>query len=215
MIVYWILLLIAAFVAYTVGSLSTLRLASRYVFHRNLLCLGRGSVWISNFRRIFGYWGLARLLLTELVKDLVPILLGGALLALKKHGAVGMAFAGFCLLMGRYYPVFNRFRGSHGAVALVTAALFVSPSVGIAAAGVMLVLIWFTRYVSLGVAGGAAIMLITAVLVVDDRLLMTLGILMAALSLIYHIPALRRITQGKEPKLSLETDITYKLDEKF
>jgi glycerol-3-phosphate acyltransferase PlsY len=126
---------------------------------------------------------------------------------------VGFAFAGFCLMMGRYYPVFNRFRGSHGCVALVAAALMADPAVGIAAAAVMLALIWFTRYITLGVAGGALIMLVTAVLVVDNRLVMVLTILTAVLALIRHIPALRRVAQGREEKLEFKDDITYKLDE--
>ena len=71
MIVYWILLLITAFLAYTIGSISTMRVASRFVFRRNLRRLGTGSVWISNFKRLYGYWGFAKLLLVEVVKDLI------------------------------------------------------------------------------------------------------------------------------------------------
>ena len=91
MIVYWIVLLIIAFLAYCIGSISTLRVASRFVFRRNLRRLGTGSAWISNFRRLYGWWGFARLLLTEAVKDLIPILIGAGLLAVKHHAAVGAA----------------------------------------------------------------------------------------------------------------------------
>lgn len=215
MIVYWILLLIIAFFAYTVGSISTMRIASRFVFHRNLNRLGKGNVWISNFKRIFGYLGFAKLLLVEVVKDMLPILLGALLMSIKGHADIGRAFAGFCLLMGRFYPVFNGFRGSHGSVALVVAALFVEPSVGIAAAVLVLAVTWFMRYVSLGVVAGALVMIVTAILVVENNLQMTLCIFMAVLAIFRHIPALIRFSQGKEPKLSFEEDITYKLDEKF
>ncbi len=216
MIAYWILLLIIAFVAYTTGSISTLRVASRFVFRRNLRRLGTGSIWLSNFRRIFGWWGFVRLLLTEALKDLLPILLGAALLAVKHHAAVGAAFAAFCMLLGRLWPVFNGFRGTHhGCIALVVAALSVDFSMGASAAAVMLIVIWFTRYLSAGAAAGAAIMVITALLVVDDRLCMILSILCAAMILLYHVPALLRLSRGKEERLSFERDITYKFDEKF
>ena len=83
MLVYFLLLSITAFVAYTIGSIGTLRVAGRYVFHRNLSRLGRGNLFISNFRRLFGVGGVIKLALTEIVKDLLPILLGSLLLGLK------------------------------------------------------------------------------------------------------------------------------------
>ncbi len=216
MIAYWILLLLTAFVAYVSGSISTLRVASRFVFRRNLRRLGTGSIFISNFRRLFGWWGAVKLLLTEVIKDLLPILFGALLLAIKGHAAVGAAFAAFCMLLGRLWPVFNGFKGSHhGCVALVVAALCVDVSMGASAAVVMLLAIWFTRYLSLGAAAGAAVMIVTALLVVDDRLLMLLSIFCAVMVLVYHVPALLRLSQGKEQRLSFEEDITYKFDEKF
>ena len=216
MITYWSVLLIVAFVGYTTGSVSTLRVASRFVFHKNLRRLGRGNIWISNFRRLYGWWGFGKLLLTEAVKDLIPILLGVGLLAIKGHGAVGAAFGGFCMLMGRLWPVFNGLKGTHhGCVAMVIAALSVDISLGASAAVVMLVVIWFTRYLSLGAIAGAVIAIVTALLVVDDRLCMLLSIFCSGIVLLYHVPALLRLSQGREERLSFEQDITYKFDENF
>ena len=215
MITYWILLLITAFFAYTTGSISTQRLASRLIFRRNLRRLGRGNTWISNFRRIYGYPGFLKLLAVELVKDLLPILLGGLLLSFKGHADVGRAFAGFCLMMGRLYPVFNRFRGGHGSVALVAAALCADLSVGIAAAVLILVVSWFSRYLSLGTVVGALVVIITAILVVENSLVVTLIVMVAGLVIFKHIPAIVRVFNQKEERLSFEEDITYKLDEKF
>ncbi len=216
MIVYFLLLLIVAFVGYITGSVSTLRVASRFVFHKNLRRLGRGNIWISNFRRLYGWWGFGKLLLTEAVKDLIPILLGVGLLAIKGHGAVGAAFGGFCMLMGRLWPVFNGLKGTHhGCVAMVIAALSVDISLGASAAVVMLVVIWFTRYLSLGAIAGAVIAIVTALLVVDDRLCMLLSIFCSGIVLLYHVPALLRLSQGREERLSFEQDITYKFDENF
>ena len=41
MIGYWILLLITAFIAYNFGSISTLSIASVFVFHRDLHRIGK------------------------------------------------------------------------------------------------------------------------------------------------------------------------------
>ena len=76
MIVYWILLLITALFAYLFGSMDTMVLASNFVFRRNLMRLGDHSRWLSNFRRLFGISGFFKLLAVELVKNLIPLLIG-------------------------------------------------------------------------------------------------------------------------------------------
>ncbi len=215
MIVYWILLLLIAFVAYCFGSVSTLSLGSVFVFHRDLHRIGKRRMFISNFRRLYGYQGFAKLLGMELVRNIIPILFGGLLLAIKKHADIGFAFAGFCLVLGRLFPVFNRFRGSSASLCLVCAIMFANLSAGIAALVAVAAVTGLTRYLALGAIAGAAVSLLVSVLMVDDRLLMMLCILTAGIVLIKNLPAIPRISQQRELRLSLEEDISYKFDEKF
>ncbi len=215
MIVYWILLLLIAFVAYCFGSVSTLSLGSVFVFHRDLHRIGKKRMFISNFRRLYGYKGFVKLLGVELARNLIPILFGGLLLAIKRHADIGFAFAGFCLVLGRLFPVFNRFRGSSASLCLVCAMAFANLSVGIAALVAVAAMTILTRYLAVGAIAGAAVSILVAVLVVDDRLLMILCILTAAIVLVKNLPALSRISQKQEMRLSLEEDISYKFDEKF
>ena len=44
MILYWFLLLLIAIVAYGIGSMSTMVIASNYVFRTSLRALGRGNL---------------------------------------------------------------------------------------------------------------------------------------------------------------------------
>jgi len=213
MILYWILLILTAFVAYLFGSLDTMVLASNFVFRRNLRRLGSSATWLSNFHRVYGIGGFVKLLVIELIKDIVPILIGGLLLSIKGHPEAGRAFAGFCLVLGRLYPSIYIFRGGNAAIALIVAACAVDMSAGIAAGVIMLGVIVLSRYISLGVVAGSVICAVVAVLLVDDSLLMRLVMFSAALVLIKHIPALIRILSKREPRLSFAKDITYKLDE--
>ena len=213
MIVYWLLLLPTAVFAYLVGSLDTLVLASNFVFHRNLRRLGDNRTWLSNFKRIYGWAGFLKLFAVELVKDLIPILLGSILLGIKGHADAGRAFAGFVLVLGRLWPVLYRFKGSHASFALVVAAFAVETSAGAAVLVMLAALTAATRYVTVGTVASALVCVLVAVLVVDDSLLLRLLLMTAALVLIYHIPAVIRLFRGTEPRLSLEKDITYKLDQ--
>ena len=211
--VYWLLLLVTAFVAYFFGCMDTMVLASNFVFHRNLRRLGDSKTWLSNFKRLYGPAGFAKLLAVELVKDLIPILLGGLLLGIKGHADVGRAFAGFVLVLGRLWPVLYRFRGSHASLTLAVAAFCVQTSVGASVLVILIAVTALTRYLSLGTVVSALVCMLVSVLVVDDSLLLRLLLMTAALVVLKHIPAIVRIFRGTEPRLSLEEDITYKLDE--
>ena len=215
MIVYWLLLLPTALVAYIFGSMDTMVLASNFVFRQNLRRLGQCNRWLSNFRRLYGIPGFIKLALVEVIKDLLPILIGGWLLGIKGHADVGRAFACFCLVLGRLYPVFYDFKGSHAGIALVVGAFTLNSSVGGAALVVLALVTWFGRYLSLGAVAAAAVAMMVSVLVVDGDLVLRLLVFSAGLILFKHIPALIRIVQGREFRYSLEEDITYKLDERF
>ena len=213
MSIYWLLLGLTAIVSYLFGSMDTMVLASNFIFRRNLLRLGDHSSWLSNFRRLFGIKGFFKLLVVEIIKDAIPIVIGSLLLGTRGHADVGAAFAGFVLVLGRLFPVFYGFRGSHATVAMIAAGFAAGTSVGaaamIAAAGVIVV----TRYLSLGTVAGAMVLVMVSVLAVDDSLILRLALFTAALVLVKHIPAMIRLVRRVEPRLSLKEDITYKLDE--
>ena len=213
MSIYWLLLGLTAIVAYLFGSMDTMVLASNFVFHRNLMRLGDHTRFISNFRRLFGIGGFFKLLAVELVKDPIPILVGSLLLGIRGHADVGRAFAGFVLVLGRLFPVFYGFRGSHASVAMIVAAFMAGNSVGAAAMIVTAGVIALTRYLSLGTVAGAVVYTMVSVLAVDDSLLLRLALMTAGLVLLRHIPAMIRLVRRTEPRLSLKEDITYKLDE--
>ena len=213
--IYTVLLIIIAVIAYGIGSMSSVVIASNYVFHVNLRRLGTGSSALSNFRRIYGAKGFVKLLLVELVRDILPILIGGLLMGIKGQAAVGRAFAGFCLVMGRLYPVFYDLKGSHAIICMLVVMAFVNFSGALAVLLFVVLGIWLTKYVSLGAVAGAAVMCIASLLLVDDPLVMKLALFAGLAVLVRHIPAVLRMLSGRETKLSFEEDISYKLDNKF
>ncbi len=215
MIGYWILLLITAFIAYCFGSISTLSIASVFVFHRDLHHIGKKNMFFSNFRRLYGWKGALKLLGVELARDLIPILIGGILLSIKGHADIGRAFAGFCLVLGRLFPCFNRFRGSCATMCLIVSMFCVDLSLGIATAVVAIGVSLFSRYLAVGAIAGALVSMLVTVLVVDGSLLRMLVILTAGIVLVKNLPAIRRIANKTEMRMSFEEDISYKFDEKF
>ena len=209
---YYLLLIISAIIAYAFGSLSTLTIASLYVYRKNLRKLGKGNTLFSNFRRIYGLGGLLTLLLVELVKDIVPIIIGGLLLSIKGHADIGRIFAGFCVIVGRQWPMFYDFKGGYATVAIIVTAFFAQVSVGAAALLAAALIIWITKYISLGSIAAAAMMLVTAILVADQRLVIYLSLAVLLVVIIRNLPSIVRIAGGKEMRLSFEKDLSYKFD---
>lgn len=212
---YYLLLIITAVLAYGFGSLNTLTIASLYVYRKNLRKLGRGNVWLSNFRRIYGFGGILVLLLVELVKDILPIVIGGLLLGIKGHGDIGRLFAGFCVIMGLQWPLFYDLKGGFATVAIVVTAFFADLSVGFAALAAAALVIWLTKYISLGSVAAAVVMLITVLLVVEQRLVLYLTLAILLVVIARSIPSVIRMFQGKELRISLQKDLSYKFDSKF
>lgn len=213
--IYWVFSILIAVFAYFMGNLNSVVVASNFVFHTNLQRLGKGNAAFSNFRRLFGIKGGLKLLLVELLIDLLPILISGWLFGIKDHAIVGRAFAGFCLVMGRVYPALYELKGGHGITALIVAAFCVNFSVGAAVLFFVLAVIWFSRYLSLAALTGAVTLIIAALLLVEDRLAMLLCLFMSAVIIVRHLPAIPRLSSGKETKISFQEDISYKFDEKF
>ncbi|MBR0352957.1 MAG: glycerol-3-phosphate acyltransferase [Oscillospiraceae bacterium] len=210
---YYLLLLITAVIAYAFGSLSTLTIASLYIFRKNLRKLGKGNTWLSNFRRIYGLGGILKLLAVELVKDIVPIIIGGLLLSIKGHGDIGRVFAGYCVIVGRQWPMFYDFKGGYATVAIVITAFFAEISIGAAALVAAVLVTWLSKYISLGSLAAAAMMLVTSILVSDDQRLVTyLALATLIIVLIRCLPSIVRIAGGRELKLSFEKDLSYKFD---
>lgn len=215
MIVYLLLLFPVAVFAYGIGSMDTLVLASNYIFRFNLLRLGKGNDWLSNFRRVYGLKGAIGLLLAEAIKDSVPIIIGGLLLGLKGHPEAGRAFAGFCLVFGRCFPVFYRFKGSRAVMPLIFTALYSASSLGIVTAAVFVLGAVAIRYATAATVISALACIVVSLLVVEDKLCILLIVFACAAVVIRSIPDLRRMFKGAEEKLAVREDLGYKFDLKF
>ncbi|MCQ2557764.1 MAG: glycerol-3-phosphate acyltransferase [Oscillospiraceae bacterium] len=210
---YWVVSILTALIACFFGNLSTQVLASNFIFHRNLRRLGKGNRFISNFRRIYGIPGAAKVLLVEVVKDLIPILIGGFLFGRVGYAEVGRVMAGLLMCLCRMYPWMYGFRGGNAAAAFIITCLFVDPSAGIAGLVVLAAGVFISKHLSVGLIAAAVIDAAVGVLVVDNKLNQKMLFILCALMILHALPALRRVLKGQEEAISLKQDLMYKFDE--
>ncbi len=188
-------LLLCAVIGYLLGSFSTGILVSRKAGH-DIRSEGSRNTGASNALRILGLKGGAITFLGDFLKAALAVVAG--LLIAGKFG--GMA-AGLGAVLGHNWPVFFRFQGGKGIACSSAVLLILFPWQGAVAAVLCLLVIWLTRYISVG-----SLTLLTVFFLL---LVFTMGVwpygawafVLMALGYYRHIPNLKRLKNGCENKI--------------
>lgn len=126
----------------------------------------------------------------------------GVLAAEWLHAPDGVAAAaGVAAVIGHVFPVWLRFHGGKGVATACGAFLVLAPVAAALAASVFLVVVWITRYVSLGSIVAAAALPIFAY--ADGSPVATIGaaFAVAALVLIRHSSNMTKLLAGVEARI--------------
>ena len=116
------LLCVTAVLAYLLGNLNGAIITSRLFYKKDVRNYGSGNAGLTNFYRTFGAAGVGMVIAVDVVKSILAISIGWALLAIVGEGTVGRIFAGFCLMLGHAFPVLYGFRGGKCALCGVDTA---------------------------------------------------------------------------------------------
>ena len=208
-------LVLIAIIAYMFGSINGAIIAGRFVFHKDVRRYGSGNAGLTNYYRNFGTPGIILLVLIDVLKTVAAVLIGGALMKNFDAREVGMLFAGFCTILGHMFPAYYQFRGGKGVLCGITMAFLVDWRVGLCCFLTFLILLLFTRYVSLGSIAGAALCPVYLWIFGHEKLSIVLGILCALLIVIKHAENIVRLIGGRERRLDLGGSRRKSDDEDF
>lgn len=195
-------LIIVAVVSYTLGSVNGAIISSKYIFKKDIREFGSKNAGLTNFYRTFGGPGLALVIGTDVMKSVLAVLLGGWLMGIEGLPLIGKLFAGFCLILGHMFPVFYGFRGGKGILCAGVLLLMADWRVGLLAWVVFIILLVFTRYVSLASIIGTLSGLL-GFLVLHSGLPLVLYLLITLLVLGKHKDNIIRLIKRKESKLKI------------
>lgn len=188
---------LAVTVAYLVGSVPFAYLLSR---RRgvDLRRVGSGNVGATNVLRTSGVRAAVLAVVLDGVKGAAAVLLAQRLVG---GGAAVPVAAGLASVVGHIYPVWLHFRGGKGvATAAGVFAVLTPAALGLAGA-VFLVVVWTTRYISMGSLAGAATLTATAVFT-DAPTVVAVGASVAlALIMFRHRANVRRLLAGTERRV--------------
>jgi len=184
---------------YALGSIPFGYLLTRLFTGEDVRNTGSGVTGATNVSRRLGPWGGLATMLLDAGKGALAVVLAQAF----AQDSRWTALAGLAAVLGHCYPVFLDFRGGKAvATALGVFLIACPPAVGVAAVLFILV-IWTTRYVSLGSLLAAAVFPILYWLFHGPESGVVASSCTAVLIIWRHRDNIRRLMSGTERKFSL------------
>jgi glycerol-3-phosphate acyltransferase PlsY len=198
--------LLAALIAYLVGSLSFAVIVSRAMGLSDPRTYGSGNPGATNVLRSGSKPAAIVTLLLDAAKGWLPVML------VKWFGPAWdlsegtQALAGLAAFLGHLYPVFFAFKGGKGVATAVGVLLAFQPLLALATLLTFAIIVFFTRYVSL--ASMVAAVFAPAYYLIGDGVAWTasgaktLALIAMGLLLIWrHRENIQRLLAGTESKL--------------
>jgi glycerol-3-phosphate acyltransferase PlsY len=198
-------------VSYLIGSIPVGYLTARFMRGIDIRDQGSGMIGATNVLRVLGRGPFVVVMMLDAAKGYIPTIATWYI-----FGAHDLQVAaGISAVLGHDFPVFIHFRGGRGVATSfgVYAALALPLAVGMFALGVFIVLA--LRYMSVmsmvTVPLGALVLLVLAIVGAGEDFTYTKAIFGAFATffvVVTHIPNIRRLIKGTEPKIDAEVSQT-------
>jgi len=217
---FFLLMLATALPAYVLGSVNGAIIISKAFFRKDIRDYGSGNPGLTNFYRVFGKVGVLLVILIDVLKTIAPVLFGGWLFAYFTDMVLidvgpfvrfssltffGQALAGLFVMLGHCFPVFYKFKGGKGVMAIGAIVVIIDWRLALISWGVFILITLITRYVSLGaILGSTAFPVSMAILEVGGISELIVIVLCVMLVIVRHNPNIRRLVKGEESKLKLK-----------
>ncbi|MGK2965199.1 MAG: glycerol-3-phosphate 1-O-acyltransferase PlsY [Tepidiformaceae bacterium] len=168
---------------------------------KDIRLYGSGKTGVTNVLRTAGKVPAALVLLGDVSKGVIPALVGRYIFQDDLAAAVGAAMA----VCGHIWPVFAGFRGGRGVATAFGGVLGLTPLIGAGLPILAALIVLPTRYVSLmsivGTPIAAGIVVAAAIAGREPAEFAGYAVVASALILYMHIPNLKRLIAGTEPKI--------------
>lgn len=191
----------ASFVAfaYFLGSVPFgVLVANLFDPHIDLRSVGSGNVGATNVARAVGKAGGILTLLLDMGKGILAMTLAGHFV--EGNVDLWLAVVGGAVFLGHVFPVQTNFRGGKGVATALGIVLFLSPLTALVLVVLFSLVVYFTRYVSLGSLCAAVALPPLMALLATSRHYLTLSLAMMFLVLFSHRDNISRLLAGEERK---------------
>jgi glycerol-3-phosphate acyltransferase PlsY len=190
--------------AYLIGSMPFGILLAKMFGGVDVRKAGSGNIGATNVARVAGPLPGVLTLVLDGVKGAAAVWLAARF---TNDSALWMTIAGLSALIGHCFPVWLSFRGGKGVATAAGMFLALCWPAALGAIGVFILVVLFSRFVSLGSVSAAAAMPLLIYLLWAPHhappLVVTFGAFAAAMLVVYkHDANIQRLVEGREPRFS-------------
>src|SRR5262249_32946500 len=187
-------------ISYLLGAIPFGYLLVRWKTGEDVRAKGSGNIGATNVLRTSGRAAGIITLLLDIFKGWLAVWIAGRLTG---HDLIWMSVAALAVMAGHAYPVFLGFRGGKAVASLVGAFLCLTPWALAAEVIIFVVIVVWTRHVSMGSIVGAATLPL-AVWLITKMEAPALAAAIAGVFVIYkHSSNIKRLRAGSENRLKL------------
>lgn len=195
-----ILMYIIIFVlCYLLGNFNAAYIYGKITKKTDIRQHGSGNAGTTNAIRVMGKKAGFIVFASDFLKGLIAVLLAGAL----SDGKYAQAIAALAVIIGHNWPMFLKFKGGKGVATLIGAYAILAPVPLLIALVIALIIIYFTKWVSLASLCGILSILIMLLIMQGLSTNSILTLIIAAISIFQHRQNIKRIFKGQENKLDL------------
>ena len=150
---YWLLGLILVS-AYLLGSANSAVLVSRLLYREDVRTKGSGNAGLTNMYRVYGKRAAAFTLLGDILKTVLSVCIAGLFCGFSYRMALSFSpacyLAAIACVIGHIKPIYYGFRGGKGVLCTSVAVLTLCPPVFLVLFVAFILIVWATKYISLG-----------------------------------------------------------------
>lgn len=207
----WII--IGIIISYLIGSIPTAYIFGRVLKGIDIRKQGSGNVGATNALRVLGKKAGISVLIIDILKGFICVVLVGNII-LAKTGFLSSEnlriLLGLACVFGHNWTVFLNFKGGKGMAATLGILLGLTTQIaGLKNILAITILIWLVivfifRTISIASVASAAVLPVLMVIFKQSNTLIILSFILSAFVILRHKANLKRIIEGKEPKITFK-----------
>jgi glycerol-3-phosphate acyltransferase PlsY len=187
--------LLAAAIAYVLGAIPFGFLLVKWTTGRDVRSGGSGNIGATNVLRTTGRAAGIATLLLDIGKGYLAVWIAGRL---SNQSVMAMCVATLAVMAGHAFPVFLHFKGGKAVASFVGAFLCLTPLALGAVLVVFVVVVAWTRHVSMGSVVSAATFPLAVWLMQKDLTMLATALIAGAFIIYKHSSNIRRLRAGSE-----------------
>lgn len=192
-------LFLSAIAGYLLGSLNSSLIVGKF-YGVDVRKHGSGNAGTTNTLRTLGKKAALFVLLGDVVKGILAYAAGYAIY----RGELGGMLAGTAAIFGHVWPVFFGFIGGKGVLTALAVLMLIDWPIALGLLVIFIIIVFFTRYISLGSIVGAALFPIAALVLGRSIETILLSGIIAVLIVVKHHANIKRLLDGTESKFSFK-----------